>query len=78
MERKLDSSGLKTLSVLLQRIQIPDKYHKAGKSILGLKTSEQAHYSDTWYPRKWNSLQMLLEGEHFLKSPPEVSISDHL
>ena len=46
-ERKVDSSGLKTLIVLLQRIQIPDKYHKAGKSILGLTTSEQAHHSDT-------------------------------
>ena len=38
MERKLDSSGLKTPIVLLKRIQIPDKYHKAGKSILGLTT----------------------------------------
>lgn len=38
MERKVDSSGLKTLIVLLQRIQIPDKHHKAEKSILeGLK-----------------------------------------
>lgn len=66
MERKVDSSGLKTLIVLLQRIQIPDKYHKAGKSILeGLKISEQAHYSDTWYPRKWNSLQTLLDSKNF-------------